>query len=275
MSPAEDFLAGVPSEGDVLGPDKIEAKEEPGANGDKTEVSTPSESPTENSEEQTAPTVEGAKEPEAPNTTQEEDVPFHKNPRWKKIYAENKELKSTVQAMNEKLSKLDEIESRLQSMDKKPEGIPSWFGSDDPAVWESYKDDQARMFAKHREEAKAEVVEGEKRRQAEADKWKDWVKTSVDEVAEENGLDFDRDPSARNELMAVMDKYSPIDGQGNLDFRKGYELLQLSKGSAVREKAKAKKAAASIAESAPSAEKPQKDYMTGADFSGKSLRDLF
>jgi len=276
MSKVEEMLADVPSEGDILTDDE---KKPEGENGDKTEDSEPSESPAENNEDGDAPASEGVgakddKVPDPSTPSEDEQVPFHKNPRWKKIYSENKELKSTVGEMKEKLSKLDDIEARLDSREKSQEEIPSWFGGDEPA-WKAYKVDEESKFEKYRERIESERQQLETKKAADADKWATWVRTSLEEVAEENNLDFEKDKTTKNELMDVMNKYSPVDTQGNLDFRKGYDLLKLTKGTAERDKAKAKKAAASTADSTPSPEKPKRDFLTGADFNGgKDWRDV-
>ena len=57
----------------------------------------------------------------------------------------------------------------------------------------------------------------------ESEYWNNWVGDQVQSLKDE-GLKFDK-----NELMKVMYDYKPTDDEGNLDFRKGYEIMEVLK----------------------------------------------
>ena len=81
------------------------------------------------------------------------------------------------------------------------------------------------------------------------------------ESLKEDGLKFDR-----NELMKVMYDYKPSDEKGNLDFKKGYEIMELLKKKDP-EKSKARKEIGS--DSGEGKSEPQaKKWFTPEDMRG-------
>ncbi len=242
------------------------------ASGEET-ASQPSESPTEKEAPADAPSTEGATEPEkAPNTPSEEELPYHKNPRWQKVFRENKEMKERLAALEASAST-----PPPRAEEPKDASIPAWFGGDE-ATYRLYKADQEAERSRIKQELIQEQQRAQEASQQEQVKLQQWVSESIAQVEEANGLDFSRDESLKNEIMQMTIKYSPVDDNGNLDFQKGYELLQLSRGSgqevAEAEKKKAKKSLASTTVGGAKAEAEPREYMTPADFRNKGWRDI-
>lgn len=221
---------------------------------------TPSESLPEKKEEgEEAPVVEEEKD---------ENVPFHKHPRW--IEREN-EL-SELRESNETTSReLEELKAMKETQSKGDSEIPAWFSElygENEKAWQKYNEHEqqrteeieTRILTKQQEEAQKQVDE--------TNKWNKWVDSEVDRL-KEDGHTFDR-----NKLIKVMLDYSPTDANNNLDFEKGIKIYEAMEGEPDTAKSDARKVLADTATTTTKGEPAKKDYMTQADLRNRSWGSL-
>lgn len=226
-------------------------------------------------------------EPPAEDKKPEEKEPdvfhaFHEHPRWIATQEELKELrefKEMASPILESLKKDDKEET--------DEEVAPWFktmfGTDNPEVWKQY-----RAYNKHeRQEIKrellAEMQSQETQRSDEQKKWDKWVDAKTVEVGDKYHIDLSpkkdgKENTLYKRLLEVTLEYLPTDKDGNIDFDKGYQIMQKidqttppkSADKTVDEKKKI--ADATMGNKNPTEDK--KDFKTSADFRGKSMHDL-
>ena len=189
----------------------------------------PTESSTENTEQDKASS-------DAAKSQTQEEVPFHKHPRWKEMYEDNKALK-------ERLAALESPKPPAQQSANKQTDIPDYwkdlYGDNAERTWSAHmrtlddvkrqavEETEQRLNAKQRQEA--EVQQHAQR----------YVEESLSNLKAE-GKSFDD-----NELLKVVSDYRPITADGQWDFEKAYQILQMMKGSDGKEKSEARKKLAS------------------------------
>ncbi len=200
------------------------------------EKETPTATPTEEKTEEKETGSEPKKQPD------EENLPFHKHPRW---IAQQQKLKEKDQEIAELKAAQERIEARLQSSDKKvedeqPIAIPSWFqelyGSDDPEKDQQvYRDYLAAEEARENEriERVKQSIAAEETQRSEREKADlEWVDNQIAAVRE--GLS-ETDPKFEdNELLKVIKDYRPMkEENGELvpDFGAAYSILKALKSS--------------------------------------------
>ena len=188
----------------------------------------PSESSPENKEQDTAPS-------DAAKQTQEE-VPFHKHPRWKEMYEDNKALK-------ERLATLESSKSQPSQSANKQTDIPDYwkdlYGDNAERTWSAHMrtlDDVKRQAVEETEQRLNAKRRQEQETQQQAQRY---VEDSLSNLKAE-GKSFDD-----NELLKVVSDYRPITSDGQWDFEKAYQILQLMKGSEGKEKSEARRKLAS------------------------------
>jgi len=220
--------------------------------------------------EETPAESQTVKEPEEEIITtpkEEDNIPFHKHPRW--IEREN-ELQALRERDAERDRQIAELTAAQQS--KTSTTIPDWFSElygDNQPAWEKYSvHEQART-----EEIEQRILARQQEEQAKAAKEEQFFQNWIDqEVAklEAEGLKFDK-----NELMKTMLDYSPTDGNNNLDFKKGFAIYEALKKEPVNtEKSDARKQLADTTTTTSRSEPAKKDYMTPADLRNKSWSSL-
>jgi len=238
------------------------------------EKETPSESPTEKKEPEENAEKEEPKEGEKDNTPkEEEDVPFHKHPRWIERESELKELRereeTTIRELSELKSFKQEVSQRLDTSNK---DVPDWFQ-------ELYGDNEV-AYRKYEEHEKVRTSEIERnilekqeisRRQLdeEGKRWNKWVDDEIGKLHNE-GKQFDR-----NELIKTMLEYKPTDENNNFDFKAGYKIYEAMKTKEIDPaKSQARKEIADTTMKNTSGEKKVKDFLTQADLRNKSWNQL-
>ncbi len=195
-------------------------------------IPTPSESPTETKVEGTEPSQGG----ETPINTPvaEENIPFHKHPRWIELQREREQMRKELQDLRPLKEEFSQIKTRLPQQEQE---MPDWwkeaFGTDDAskAAFKKqveyqnkvYEDLESRVVSRIESQAQDRV----RREAEEVAKWETVIDTEVNTLREK-GYQFDR-----NELLKVVEDYSK-DAQGNFTgvlfpFEKAYEILQLKK----------------------------------------------
>lgn len=209
--------------------------------------------------------VEGnAETPETP----EENVPFHKHPRWIERENELKDLREREEATARELAEFKSAQEK--STEKPAADIPDWFkelhGSSQ-AAWDKFSERERERDT----EIEQRVIKAQEEKQVKAQEevkyWDGWVKTEIDKLRAD-GHQFDE-----NEFKALMLEVMPTDLNNNLDFNKGitlYEKLH-PKDTAASE---ARKELADNVTRSTSKEPTKKDYMTPADLRGRSMMSL-
>lgn len=250
-------------ENEILADVKKEGEGDPFAGLNK-ETDTPSDSPTDNNEGEVKPD-------RGDNTDPVKDVPFHEHPRWKEREAELKELRQFQEEARERLQKLDELESRVKPVDG--EKIPQWFKNmygDDPETWNDYvnarKEEKELWKRELLEEQEAERTRAEQ----ETAYWTSWVDEQVNNLADAGvGFDPKRDSV---ELKNIMLKYRPTDEEDNLDFKAGWEILQIARAKqevATTKRTDEKKKVATLTTDRSRGETQRKDFVTNHDLQSK------
>lgn len=190
----------------------------------KEQTETAPDSSTEQKTETTTPPQEG--EQKTDNTPDEENLPFHKHPRWKQMYEENKGLKQTVEELMAFKQQVEPLAKAMQPQQETP--IPEWFKStygDNPLIWKQYQTYDKSAREEIKKELLSEIKAEETQKTQETQKWNKWVEESLVGM-EDEGLKFNR-----NELQKFMVDWQkdygalPLDKDGNIDFRKSLELM--------------------------------------------------
>ena len=229
---------------------------------DLTEKETQTDSSTEDKpEEDSSDTSQDAK-------SEEEEVPFHENPRFKKLIEDRNTAREERDSLKEQMEAMDEKFDKIQTT-QSSEDIPTEFQTlygDNPKAWKAYKSfedkREERILNKIREERSAET----QKRKAEETHWNKWVDSELSNM-EDEGLSF-----KKNDLMKFTLDWMPTDAEGNIDFRKGHKLMEMNKGS--NSNVEAKKKVAAKSEGSTKAESGQKGYLTSDDIAGRSIRDI-
>lgn len=281
------FLAGIKTEG------LIEAEpSKPDEQGKETPAASPAEKKPEDApkpEPKPAEAADPAKpegtdaaapggdkpadpKPESPQA-QDEQLPFHKHPRWKRLNDINKTLVEQNAQMNERIAALEGEREAAKKGEVPP--IPEWFSNqfgDDEDAWRDFLDTVDKRAGKGDEPAKPAA-----KPEAAADddkKWEAWVDDELDKLEDDPGVGkFDR-----NKLMLIAAEYLPTDENGDISLRKALDIMRnLEKGDKAKadDKIEARKKAASAAAPSPApAKADDKKVMTSKDVRGKSFRKL-
>lgn len=207
------------------------------------------------------------KEETVEEKAEEDNIPFHRHPRWIERENELKELRERDEQTARELAEL-----KASRVEEKDTAIPDWFvelyGENQVAYNKYQEHEQARtteieerILARQREEYQREAQESEK--------WTKWVDTEVARL-EADGLKFDK-----NKLIKTMIDYSPTDEHNNLSFDKGYKIYEAMEGKPDTAKSDARKQLAdTVTKATTKGEPAQKDYMTSNDLRGRSMMSL-
>lgn len=155
------------------------------------------------------------------NTDDEKNVPFHKHPRWKEL---QKELKAKEKEIEELKSFKGEVNEKFSKMETK-EKVPKWFSElygENQEAWEAYSEHNATERKKMKQEILDEINQEKSKENERVSKWNNWVSDEIQKLKDE-GLKFDK-----NKLMKIAVDYKPTDEEGNIDFKKAYEILQFT-----------------------------------------------
>ena len=210
-------------------------------------------------------------EDDSTGTKEEKDVPFHKNPRFKEIIKERNTLRDTIKTQDERLEKLETLVTDGQKDDAQS-NAPDWFISvygDNPKLWEQYRTHTAKEREGIRDEIRDEIRAEQKSESKKVDDANSYINDAIQELRDE-GLKFDK-----NALEKIALEYRPMDDDGNIDFRKAYEILSMQKGKKTKEKVDAKKKVASkTGVDRKSDNSKSKGYTTSEDIRNKGFGDL-
>lgn len=261
------------------------------AESDEQGKATPEASSAENKTAEVAPSQEGVGEPKEPQAekpvgTEEkpnipdvnQPIPLNKDRRFKEIQAANRAMQERLEAMQSAHEKqLAELKGLVQGSQKTapantpPEAFKELFGEGNEHLWGKWQ--QLWPQQPNVDELKQQLFQELESKQQEQVKVQEqrlqWVTDQVDSLREE-GLKFEK-----NELLAVLEKYAPTDANGVLDFKKGYELLQVLNANKPENKRKdARKKIAAQTSPQGAAEQVADDTIDIAKTRGKNWRDI-
>lgn len=220
--------------------------------------------PEEKTSPESLPEKETEKAPEGGNTL-EDNVPFHKHPRWIEREKELSSLKEQEQENARVIAEL--LATKEQPKDVQiPDLLKDVFGDNIEAYkkFNLYEQQRAqdieRGILQRQEEERVQVAQ-------ETAKWNKWVDDSLSTL-EGEGKKFDR-----NGLIKTMLEYRPTDENNNFDFNKGYAIYQaLNKEDTTR--SDARKEIGDKVSGSTRGEPKKKDYMTPADLRNRSWPSL-
>lgn len=279
---SDPILTDIPTDGELFEPEV--------AKKDEQASEKPAESSAEESETEKSPSQEGEKsgtdseESASANTSDDNKIPFNKHPRWKemqekfdRIERENNELREAFGGVVPKLEALESQRDELNRSKKVPKLFVDLYGDNAEHEYKEYKKELDEEIKKSQQEV-LNKIEAEKRAEAEAaQRWNDWMSSSMKRVEEQFETSLPEGSSERNDFLKYVLKYKPTDDNGNIDFVLGFELWSQSKEierSKKSEKNGGRKSLAATTTSTRGAE-PKKEHSTNhKTLRNKSFLDL-
>jgi len=212
---------------------------------------------------------EKVEEAKAEDKEDEDNLPFHKHPRWIARENELSDLRESNEATARELEELKTIKESKTNNSKSD--IPDWFSElygENETAWQKYSEHEQtrtdeienRILARQQEKAQQQV--------AEDTKWNKWVDSEIAQL-EADGHQFER-----NKLIKTMLDYSPTDANNNLDFKKGIRIYEALEGKPDSAKSDARKELADKTTATTKGEPVKKNYMTPAELRNRSWGSL-
>jgi len=227
------------------------------------EKETPPESPPEIKPE--------ADKPKEGDILPEDQVPFHKHPRWIERENELKILREGAEANAKEIADLKNLqEENAKRFEPSNAKVPEWFKElygDNEIAWQKYQEHEQAKEQEIETRILARQQEAQSRQTAETAKWNKWVEDEIAKL-EATGAKFDR-----NELIKTMLDYRPTDENNNFDFQKGYKIYEALKPKEDPAHSNARKQLAD-ATLKTSGEPKTKDYMTTPELRKTSWANL-
>ncbi len=226
----DSFLANVELEGDMS--EQSDTTETPVEESNESVNDNTEAPPTETNEDADKPSQEGD------NTPDEDNIPFHKHPRWQELQRERVELKESQDKL---LREIEELKTQKQPVHEEVKLPESWLirygdSAESKTAYQKYMSEELPQLKKEiMSELKAEQEQAAKKDQEVVK----WVESEVSKVATEYNIDFAKNESLRNEYLAFMNQRRPTDVNGNIDFKSGWQWFKETQQ--VKELNKAKK----------------------------------
>lgn len=182
---------------------------------------------------------------------------LHKEARFKRVIEERNRLRRELEDARKTQQERPQTATKSAPDGKRPTWFTKFYGEGPEAddAWEGLN-----QLAESKKDAAIEAMKQEQRQASqESERWNGWVAEQV-EALEDEGESFDR-----NALFKVMDEFRPTDDEGNLDFRRGLELMRMknAKPSSLAEKRKAGALAGTSVKNGT--ETAKKNYVTPKD----------
>lgn len=230
----------------------------------------PTDSAPEINENGDNPSQEGEQQ-KADNTPDENNVPFHKHPRFQEIIKENQDLKQKV----DDFSKFkEETEEKLTDRSNEtPSEMPKWWvtlAGDDEISQEAYKqylEETNQSQSQIKQDMVAEAEKAQKEQEAETKRYNDWVQNEVKSL-EDSGKKFDK-----NKLLKIAVDYQPTDEEGNISLEKAYQIYEMQENQKDAE-TQQKKELADETQSTPNTEPKVQEFGTTANLRHRSWTSL-
>lgn len=161
---------------------------------------------------------------------EEENIPFHKHPRW---IAQKRKDEEKTQLISKLTSEIDEIKQSLSQMTSKeqavavkslPEEFVRLFG-DQPEAWT----DMDKLITSRAEaivDSRFKAMSAqEQERQLAEQRANEYIENEFSTLAESTGQDFSNGSSLRNAVMKIANEYRPANDTGdNISLAKSYDL---------------------------------------------------
>jgi len=192
----------------------------------------------------------------------DDNVPFHKHPRFKELTNQNRELKEQINSLTEKFNSLT---PKQQDAEVK---VPDWWtrlygeGEDVEKAFKIYQAQSVSDRAELRKEIIDEINNRRESSKQEQLKMNDWVNSELDRIeegAKEQKIKFDR-----NAFKKHMIDFPIVDAENNLDFSKGFENYKKTLKEEVIDNGKKK--IADMTTTSTKENETEKDYYTPSDF---------
>ena len=152
----------------------------------------------------------------------EEQTPFHKHPRWQKVYRRSKELEKSNAELTERLAILEGKMGEV-SVKSEDEPIPQWFISaygEDNELWAKFQAHERQKEEKIRNEMYELFEQKEIQNKQAEEHWNNYLEENLEQLREE-GFKFDRNKF----LMCLRDNENKVfDKDGSIDFKAGMEI---------------------------------------------------
>ena len=274
-SEVDDFLANVPTEGPVDIDKELFGKPK---EGDKVETEkTPTASPAETKTKTEEPASPQAGENK--NTEDDNNIPFHKHPRWKERERQFNETKKQYEdrlaQMEAKLTELGNSSSAKKTSAVDTSAIPQWFVElygDNPLAWQKYEQAQEMQYAQWRDRLVKETEQLDQKEQAQLKEANKFVEDSISKLEEQYDIDLsyqDGKNSLRNEFLNFMLERRPSTEDGTYDFINGWKWFSETRTKEpVDETTAAKKNVAAKTVPSKKAEAASKEFATPNDLRG-------
>lgn len=229
------------------------------------ENETPTAPSAETKQNETTPAPEGEGKTNATidkGEAPEEQLPFHKHPRFRALTAENKELKEQVEALS---AKMENFSTKFTQQETASQPIPNWFVrlyGEDQDLYNAYKvEEEARIASMQQAVMSKLEPELKKIEKEESDKKvNSFINSELEAIKEEfPGIDT-------NAVMKVVYDKKLFDENGQLNFRAGAEWVVKTSPATHNGKTEAKKEVAAKLSSEGSSDGPsKKDVVTSQE----------
>ena len=213
-----------------------------------------SESPSEETAEESKPPQEGDNTPVKPEPT-----PLHKDERFREVYRGYKDGQRKIAELERQIKDISETRTTKTEEPSKP---PQWFTEafgDNPQLYQNYLTHSKAERESLKAELRADLEKESHADTTEIETLQSEFSDRMDEMADD-GLEFDR-----NELMKFASE-NPIMGKdGYIDLRKCLEWMQKSKTATPNAATEARKKITATG-AANAAEPKSKDVFSNKDF---------
>ncbi len=200
----------------------------------------------------------------------DEEIPFHKHPRFRALTQENKELKEQIAEIN---SKMEKFNSQFTSQETAAQPIPQWFVrlyGEDPDLYNAYKQEEEVRISNMKQSVLSQLEPELKKieREEQNEKINSFINSELESIKSEYpNIDT-------NAVMKVVYEKKLFDENGNLNFRAGAEWV-LNNPKAPDVKTETKKEVAGKLATDNAAEPVKRDYVTSQDIAKRDWRSFY
>ena len=214
----------------------------------------------------------------------EENIPFHKHPRWKELNEGWKNrFNSQEERHQEDLKKLrEDFEGRFQkSKPAESVKIPNWFGGDEEA-WNQYQEHQQQLVKQAEENAFNKVTQQQKEQAQATKEANDYFDSQISEIESDSELNPEGNPISQNEKNKLLKFLSDqndkgvliLDNKNRWNYKAAYEMMRARNVENVTDSIEEKKKVARATISDNRSEEKPKSFKTANDFKGKNWGSL-
>lgn len=187
--------------------------------------------------------------------TDEEELPFHKHPRFKAITSENRELKASLDELRQTVEQFTATQKELPKGDTQ---VPDWFVTafgDNPEAYQALQQFESSREEQLKQSIIEQIAAEKTQKKAEDNSIKEFIDNEIATLKDEGNV-FDV-----NELKKVVLENKLFDADGRLNFRAGLAIVKATKPDTTQ----AKKEVANLTNSAGGGTVQKTDYTTPKD----------